>query len=143
MKRRDFLKAIAAVGLTSNLKHPSQLYGNETTFLPRRPLGKTGESLSIIGFPGIAVKEMEQKKADKLVGDAVEAGVNYFDVAPTYGNSEEILGPALEPFRKDVFLACKSAKRIGSELTEEMHNSFRKLKTDHFDLYQLHALSSV
>ncbi|MFC1557716.1 aldo/keto reductase [candidate division KSB1 bacterium] len=145
MKRRDFLKTIAAVGLASTVTKSSQLYGidKQAGLLSRRPLGKTGENLSIIGFPGIALKEMEQKKADKLVSDAVEAGVNYFDVAPTYGNSEEILGPALEPFRRNVFLACKSAKRMGSELTEEMHISFRKLKTDHFDLYQLHALTSL
>jgi len=65
--------------------------------LPKRPLGKTGIELSIIGFGGIVVMNEQQDKADKIVAESVEAGINYFDVAPSYGNAEEILGPALKP----------------------------------------------
>ena len=54
---------------------------------------------------------MEAAEAARLVGRAVERGVNYFDVAPSYGNAEERLGPALEPYRSDVFLACKTTQR--------------------------------
>ncbi len=75
--------------------------------LPRRPYGKTGIDLSIIGLGGIVVRDAEQKHADRVVSEAVERGVNYFDVAPTYGDAELKLGPALVPYRKNAFLACK------------------------------------
>jgi aryl-alcohol dehydrogenase-like predicted oxidoreductase len=111
--------------------------------MPKRPYGDTGEYLSIIGFPGIAVKNMEPEPARKLVQDSVDAGVNYFDVAPSYGNAESVLGPALEPHREKVFLACKSQERMAGPLLAEMEQSFKLLRTDYFDLYQLHALQSA
>jgi len=74
--------------------------------IPRRILGKTGEKLSIIGFGGILVMSEEQSKANSLVAEAIDRGVNYFDVAPSYGDAEEKLGPALVGKRDKVFLAC-------------------------------------
>jgi predicted aldo/keto reductase-like oxidoreductase len=53
------------------------------------------------------------------------------------------MGPALKPFRKDVFLACKTLKRDKAGAAEELHQSLKKLQTNHFDLYQLHALSET
>jgi predicted aldo/keto reductase-like oxidoreductase len=53
------------------------------------------------------------------------------------------MGPALKPYRENCFLACKTQKRTASEAQFELEDSLRKLETDHFDLYQLHALSSV
>jgi predicted aldo/keto reductase-like oxidoreductase len=76
------------------------------------------------------------------VAQAIDAGVNYFDVAPTYGNAEDMLGPALEPYRKNVFLACKTTERSKEGSRKELESSLRKLRTDHFDLYQLHAVST-
>ena len=76
--------------------------------LPRRPYGRSGRELSTVGFGGILVTNATAAEASTLVGEAVERGVNYFDVGPGYGNAEEVLGPALEPYRKDVFLACKT-----------------------------------
>ncbi|MCK4750051.1 MAG: aldo/keto reductase, partial [Bacteroidales bacterium] len=67
----------------------------------------------------------------------------YFDVAPTYGNAEEMLGPALEPYRKDVFLACKTGERKKDGARKELEQSLKYLKTDYFDLYQLHAVTSL
>ncbi|MCC7491173.1 MAG: aldo/keto reductase [Fimbriimonadaceae bacterium] len=110
--------------------------------MQRRELGKTGQQLSVIGFGGIVVRDTTPAEAARYVGEAVDAGVNYFDVAPSYGNSEERLGPALEPYREQVFLACKTAKRTRDEAALELRQSLAKLKTDHFDLYQLHALTS-
>jgi aryl-alcohol dehydrogenase-like predicted oxidoreductase len=78
-----------------------------------------------------------------LVAMAVDRGVNYFDVAPSYGNAEERLGPALEPYRDRVFLACKTGKRDRSGAAEELRASLEQMRTDHFDLYQLHAISSM
>ncbi|MFC2076054.1 aldo/keto reductase [candidate division KSB1 bacterium] len=110
--------------------------------IPRRPLGGTGERLSFIGFGGIVVSGVDKEFAAGIVREAYEGGINYFDVAPTYGNAEEMLGPALEPFRKDCFLACKTTQRKAADARKELERSLKLLKTDHFDLYQLHALTS-
>jgi len=111
--------------------------------MEKRKLGKTGESLSIVGFGGIVVRDEEPASASRLVSQAIERGVNYFDVAPTYGNAEECLGPALEPYRKSVFLACKTEKRAAAEAAEELQQSLQRLRTDYFDLYQLHAVTTM
>jgi aryl-alcohol dehydrogenase-like predicted oxidoreductase len=111
--------------------------------MERRPLGRTGQELSIVGFGGIVVMNVEPPEASRLVAEAVDRGVNYFDVAPSYGNAEERLGPALEPYRDRVFLACKTGKRAKQEAADELRASLARLRTDHFDLYQLHALTSM
>ena len=77
-----------------------------------------------------------------MVRQAYEAGVNYYDVAPTYGDAQQRLSPALEPFRKNVFLACKTAERSRQGSEKELNESLRLLRTDYLDLYQLHALTS-
>lgn len=111
--------------------------------IPRRPYGDKGEDLSIIGFGGIVVMDSEPDQAARVVAEAVERGVNYFDVAPGYGNAQEKLGPALEPYRKNVFLACKTDRRDRTGAEEQLKRSLELLKTDHFDLYQLHGIVSV
>jgi len=63
-------------------------------------------------------------------------------VAPSYGNAEERLGPALEPYRDRCFLACKTGQRRRAEAAQELRASLRRMRTDHFDLYQLHALTT-
>jgi predicted aldo/keto reductase-like oxidoreductase len=145
MKRRIFIRnsALGAIALTI----PAiRSFGNNFSpdyKLPRRVLGKTGEKLSVIGFGGIMLNDNPQDFANELVAKAYELGVNYYDVAPGYGNAQEKLGPALKPYRKNCFLACKTQKRNAAEAQFELEDSLRKLETDHFDLYQLHALSSV
>lgn len=109
----------------------------------RRPLGDTGEELSIIGMGGIVVSGLEQSQANRIVRFAFDKGVNYFDVAPTYADAEDRLGPALEGIRDRVFLACKTNQRQAADARRELHESLGKLRTDRFDLYQLHGLSSV
>jgi predicted aldo/keto reductase-like oxidoreductase len=117
--------------------------GKQTEFaFPRRKLGRTGEMLSIIGFGGILVDRSEQQVANNIVAKAFDRGINYFDVAPTYGNAQDRLGPALKPYRKNCFLACKTTERLHEGTEKELHDSLKKLKTDHFDLYQLHALTT-
>jgi aryl-alcohol dehydrogenase-like predicted oxidoreductase len=108
-----------------------------------RAYGNTGISLSIIGFGGIVVMGAEQDEANRRVRAAFDRGINYYDVAPTYGDAEERLGPALVGLRDQVFLACKTTKRNKQEAAEELRTSLKHLQTDHFDLYQLHAVSSV
>ncbi len=111
--------------------------------MDKRVLGKTGEELSVIGFGGIVVKDETPSAASRLVSEAIDRGINYFDVAPTYGNSEERLGPALKPYRESVFLACKTGKRKAVEAREELHRSLERLCTDRFDLYQYHGVRTV
>lgn len=111
--------------------------------MERRPLGKTGEQLSILGFGGLVVADIPQEDANRMVAEAVDRGVNYFDVAPAYGNAEERLGPALELYRDRAFLACKTTERDKAKSARDLENSLRALRTDRVDLYQLHSLMSV
>ena len=144
MDRRDFLVKGSAASLLACF--PASLAGLERTMpegkLERRALGRTGERLSIIGFGGIVVMNASTQDAANRVAEAVDRGVNYFDVAPSYGNAEEMLGPALEPYRKNVFLACKTTERSREGAQRELDNSLRTLRTDHLDLYQLHAVNT-
>lgn len=108
--------------------------------LPKRLYGRTKEELSIIGFGGMIVKNVTLKEAANFVAEAVDRGVNYFDVAPYYGNAQQRLGPALKPYRHNCFLACKSLERDAGGAAKELRQSLKLLKTEYFDLYQLHAL---
>ena len=144
MKRREFLKqaglTAAAVASTSQLRASST---TPTNLIARRALGKTGEQLSIIGFGGIVVMNEETGAASNIVAEAVDRGVNYFDVAPSYGNAQERLGPALAHYRKNCFLACKTEGRMKDDSRAQLEESLRLLKTDHVDLYQFHALTKM
>ena len=111
--------------------------------MERRVLGRTGARLSVIGCGGIVMRDVSPADAARYVARAIERGVNYFDVAPTYGNAEELLGPALAPYRDQVFLACKTIQRSAAEAEAELGRSLARLKTDHFDLYQCHGVSSL
>lgn len=133
MNRREFVASAAAVPAVAAAKP-----------FPKRPY-KDGIELSIIGFGGIVVMGMEQPEANRRVSEAWARGINYYDVAPSYGNGEaEIkLGPALEPYRKNAFLACKTGMRDAAGAQMEFERSLKRLRTDHFDLYQFHAVSSM
>lgn len=106
-------------------------------------LGKTELLVSKIGFGGIVVMDAEPAEAAKSVSEAIERGVNYFDVAPSYGDAEIKLGAALEPFRKDVYLACKAHLRDAKGAKQTLDQSLKNLKTDYFDVFQLHALTDI
>jgi len=111
--------------------------------MEKRLLGKTNEKLSIIGFGGIVVMNESTKNSSEFISKAISRGINYFDVAPQYGNAQEMMGPALRPYRKDVFLACKTLERSRKGAEKELHDSLQKLKTDHFDLYQFHSVKTL
>jgi len=120
-----------------------KIVGVGEEMLEKRKYGRTDVELSIVGFGGIIVMNETPSSARRTVSQAVKRGINYFDVAPTYGNAEERLGPALEPYRDSVFLACKTTMRTKEEASKELHRSLRLLRTDHFDLYQLHAVTTL
>ncbi len=109
--------------------------------MEKRLLGKTGYQVSVIAFGGIVVDGLEAREASDIVAEAVERGINYYDVAPAYGVAQYALGPALKPYRKDVYLACKTKKRSAKEARMELEESLKALKTDYFDNYQLHELN--
>jgi predicted aldo/keto reductase-like oxidoreductase len=111
------------------------------TPIPKRRLGKTGADLSIIALGGMLVMDTEQSFANNLVAEAFDRGINYFDVAPEYGDAQQRLGPALEPYRKRSFLACKTLMRDKDGAANDLEDSLRKLRTDHVDLYQFHAVT--
>jgi aryl-alcohol dehydrogenase-like predicted oxidoreductase len=144
MKRRDFLKqagiTAAAVATTSRLNASTPKHSAP---IARRPLGQTGEQLSIIAFGGILVMDREPSAAANLVAEAVDRGINYFDIAPSYGNAQERLGPALAPYRNKCFLTCKTEGRMKDDSRAQLEQSLKDLKTDHVDLYQFHALTKM
>jgi aryl-alcohol dehydrogenase-like predicted oxidoreductase len=110
--------------------------------MEHRAYGKTGVKLSVVGFGGIIVTDEKPTDAARMVSEAIDRDVNYFDVAPSYGNAEEKLGPALAPYRSKVFLACKTGNREAKGARAELEASLKKLKTDRFDLYQLHGVTT-
>lgn len=153
MKRRTFLKAVGSIATGGALGVQSVLGGCEqptststiekVAGLPRRVLGRTGQKISIVGFPGLALIHYDQDRCNAGLHDAFERGVNYFDVAPAYGNGEaEIkMGIGLQGLdRSRIFLACKTKKRDKEGARKELDRSLERLKTDYFDLYQLHHL---
>ncbi|HLP72107.1 MAG TPA: aldo/keto reductase [Bacteroidales bacterium] len=146
MKRRDFIRT-TAVAVPAMSFFQADLSGISRVANPgsveKRSLGKTGQMLSMIGFGGILVKDATPDKASELVKLAIDNGINYFDVAPSYGDAELKLGPALEPYRKNVFLACKTTERSKDKSRDELEKSLKNLRTDHFDLYQLHAVTTL
>jgi predicted aldo/keto reductase-like oxidoreductase len=111
--------------------------------MEKRILGKTAEELSIIGFGGIVVKNETAVDASRYVSTAIDRGINYFDVAPEYGNAQEMLGPALKPYRGEVFLACKTHEMTAEGAERELKDSLKKLRTDYFDLYQMHQVTTL
>jgi len=149
MDRRRFLQTVAAGGIGAfaslHFTEDGLSATPEEKIIPKRPFGETGEQLSIIGLGGVVVIRMQQPEVNNLISEVIDRGVNYVDVAPTYGGgkAEELLGPALKGYRDKIFLACKTTKRKKEEAFAELRQSLTRLKTDHFDLYQFHAISNM
>jgi len=151
MKRRSFLKVAGSVasgclvgaGVSSCASGPGSSETKKIGGLPRRVLGRTGKEVSIVGFPGLALTHYEQDRCTAAIHDAFERGVNYFDVAPAYGkgDAEIKMGIGLEGIeRSSIFLACKTKMRDKEGARKELETSLERLKTDHFDLYQMHHI---
>ncbi len=148
MHRRDFLQtsAVAAVSAISSRAYSQLSPATKeapTQSIPKRKLGKTGKELSIIGLGGVVVMNNSPSFASNIVAEAVDRGINYFDVAPTYDNAQERMGPALAPYRSQCFLACKEEDWTREGSQKLLEESLRLLRTDYLDLYQFHALSKM
>lgn len=115
-------------------------------------LGRTGFEVSAVSYGGVVSSQHFDKAvipgdgqgmSDHFVAWAVEHGVNYFDVAPGYGDAQMLMGNSLRPYRENVFLACKTALRDRAGAERDMAESLRLLHTDWFDVYQLHGLVTM
>jgi aryl-alcohol dehydrogenase-like predicted oxidoreductase len=109
----------------------------------KRRFGRTGHMSTIVIFGAYAVAKLDQKAADSVMELVLESGINHIDVAPSYHDAELRLGPWLERYRDRFFLGCKTQQRRRLEAREELHRSLERLCANSFDLYQLHAVTTM
>jgi aryl-alcohol dehydrogenase-like predicted oxidoreductase len=110
--------------------------------MEKRKFGRTDHLSTVAIFGAAAFWEISQAEADRVMEQVIAAGVNHIDVAPSYGQAEERIGPWMPRERNRFFLGCKTTERSMQGAWEEMHASLKRLQTDRFDLYQLHAVCS-
>ena len=103
-----------------------------------RKLGKTGLTVSRMGFGGIPIQRIDPEGTRELMHLLKESGINYIDTARGYTVSEEYLGYGLEGIREDFILATKSMARTAEAMAADIETSLKNLRTDYIDLYQLH-----
>ncbi len=108
-----------------------------------RILGKTGLEISRLGFGGIPIQKIDAEGTKALIGELIDAGVNYIDTARGYTVSEEYLGYALEGVRDKFVLATKSMARTKEAMAKDIDISLGNLRTDYIDLYQVHNPSAA
>lgn len=111
--------------------------------MERRRFGRTDHQSTIAIFGAAAFYEISQAEADKAIEKVIAAGVNHIDVAPGYGQAEERLGPWMPQIRGRFFLGCKTMERQKADATAELRRSLEILRVDKFDLFQLHAITSL
>ena len=143
--RREFLQAsvagAAALSLTATAAG-----GDGGKGLPTRPLGKTGEKVSILCLGGWHIGAVKDpKEAIKIMHAALDEGLTFFDNAWDYhdGGSEEVMGKALAEGgkRAKVFLMTKNCARDAKGTRQHLEDSLRRLKTDRIDLWQFHEIN--
>ncbi len=151
MDKREFIKrsvagavAIGATGkISTAFADTTDVQNMSVNKGIKRKLGKTGFEVFPVVYGGIVSSRDGQAASDNYVAWALDRGINYFDVAPSYGDAQEKLGISLKPFRKENYLACKTTQRSREGAEKEFEESLRLLHTDYFDLYQLHSLTTA
>ena len=111
-----------------------------------RRLGRLGHRSSVLIYGAAALAEVTQEVADRAVQEALDAGINHYDVARSYGEAEVRLGQAFASLRggfDGVFLATKTTERRAEDAWREVNESLERLGTDRVDLLQLHAVGDV
>ena len=101
-------------------------------------LGRTGLQVNKNGFGALPIQRISKEEAGKLVKKAFENGINYFDTARAYSDSEEKMGAALADVRDQVIISTKTAAQDAKEFWKDLEESLTKLQTDYIDLYQFH-----
>ncbi len=152
MRRREFIKAmaaIAAVGIQSGCTAQKQTAAGTTReqTMPQHRLGKTGVTVSALALGGVIGMQLppsDDHDPVAIAETALDLGITYFDTAPGYnsGQSEKNYGQVLERRRGEVFLACKTGDRSYDGTMRSVEQSLKNLRTDHFDLLQVHGVSS-
>lgn len=149
LDRRTVLAGLAAS--TAGLLVPGQLLADGPatdrlgTLLPQRRLGPSGPAVTCLCLGGDHVGKASRRDAQALVEQALEEGVRFFDNAHMYsgGRAEEYYGAFLTPAYRDVaFLMTKTRATSRASALQELETSLSRMKTDHVDLWQVHALRS-
>jgi predicted aldo/keto reductase-like oxidoreductase len=109
----------------------------------KRRFGRTGHMSTIVILGAFAVGPISQQEADGAMELVLKHGINHIDVAPTYADAELRLGPWLETYRDQFFLGCKTELRGRDEARQQLHCSLERLRVDRFDLFQLHAVTTL
>lgn len=108
-----------------------------------RTFGPSGHPSTLAIFGGAAFWEISQADADKVLEQVLAAGVNHFDIAPSYGQAEIRVGPWMPRIRQEIFLGCKTMERTREGAWKELRASLERLQTETFDLYQFHAVTTM
>jgi predicted aldo/keto reductase-like oxidoreductase len=108
-----------------------------------RRLGRLDHQSSVLIYGAAAVAGVTQDVADASFDEALEAGINHFDVAADYGEAELRLGAAMHRFRDRIFLATKTGLRAREDAWRQINDSLERLRTDRVDLLQLHAVCDL
>ena len=101
-------------------------------------LGRTELMVGASSFGALPIQRLSKTEAVKLLREAYELGMNYFDTAHGYTDSEEKIGMALSDVRKDIIISTKSPAKDKKTLLEDIETSLERMKTDYIDLLQLH-----
>ena len=109
----------------------------------KRRFGRSGHMSTIAIFGGAAFYEISQEQADRVMEQVIEAGINHIDIAPSYGQAEERVGPWMPRERERFFLGCKTMDRTKEGAWNELRQSLKRLQTENFDLYQCHAITTL
>lgn len=110
--------------------------------ITKKQFGRTGHRSSRTLFGSAAFWSVTQDEADRILDLLFEYGVNHIDTAASYGDAELHIGPWMPKYRNDFFLATKTMERSYRGARDELHKSLDRLKTDHVDLWQIHAITS-
>jgi predicted aldo/keto reductase-like oxidoreductase len=108
--------------------------------IPTRILGRTGQSVTILGLGGEGVLRTfgQDKEASALINRALDLGLTYCESARAYSGSEAYYGKALGERRKEIFLTSKSHSRDKKGALAHLHETLKNMRTDHLDLWQVH-----
>ena len=105
-----------------------------------RRLGRLEHQSSVLIYGAASLGGVDQDRADASIQEALDAGINHFDVAADYGDAELRLGPRMGEIRDRIFLATKTGRRTYEEAWSEINRSLERLQTDRVDLIQMHAV---
>jgi len=111
--------------------------------MEKRRLGRTGHLSTVAIFGAAAFWDVDQSEADQIMELVISHGINHIDVAPSYGQAEVRLCPWLSRERDRFFVGCKTMERSKEGASMEMRRSLDRLHIDHFDLYQIHAVTNL